>query len=109
MSGLDIAAWVSREVDNRFGQGMGAPALYISMDLDGLDPAFAPGVAHIEPGGLSVRQVIDTIQSLKVDVVAADIVELLPSVDTPNQITARVAAKIAKEIAATLVHPTNVF
>ena len=38
----------------------GSPnALYLSVDLDVLDPAFAPGVSHHEPGGLSTRQVVD--------------------------------------------------
>ena len=46
------------------------------MDLDGIDPAFAPGVSHHEPGGLSTRQVIELIQNLDAEIVGADIVEL---------------------------------
>jgi hypothetical protein len=38
--------------------------VYISCDLDCLDPAFAPGVAHREPGGLSTRQLLDTIHAI---------------------------------------------
>jgi len=40
--------------------------LYISLDIDGIDPAFAPGVAHPEPGGLSSRQVIDLINQIEI-------------------------------------------
>lgn len=76
--------------------------VYISVDLDGLDPAFAPGVAHPEPGGLSTRQVLDVIQSIDQPIVGADIVELNPSLDL-NGLTAVVAAKLLKEIAGMMV------
>jgi arginase family enzyme len=68
------------------------------LDLDVLDPAFAPGISHYEPGGLSVRGVITMIQDLSADVVGADIVELNPSRDI-NGMTAMAAAKFLKEIA----------
>ena len=76
--------------------------LYISFDVDALDPAFAPGVSHREPGGLSTRQVINVIQNLKGNVVGADIVEFNPRVD-PLAITATVCAKLLKEIAARMI------
>jgi len=76
-------------------------AVYLSVDLDGLDPAFAPGVSHPEPGGLSVRDVISLIQDLKAPMVAADIVECNPAVD-PTGVTSVVAAKLLKEIAASM-------
>jgi len=76
--------------------------LYISFDLDALDPAFAPGVSHREPGGLSTRQAIDVIQKLKGNVVGADIVEFNPRTD-PLHITGTVCAKILKEIAAKMI------
>jgi arginase len=76
--------------------------VYISFDLDALDPAFAPGVSHHEPGGLSTRQAIDTILALKADVIGADIVEFNPRRD-PLQITAAVCAKLVKEIAAKML------
>lgn len=73
--------------------------LYISFDLDVLDPAFAPGVSHHEPGGLSVREALTFIQSIQVRIVGADIVEYNPVRDRDN-VTAMVAAKMLKEIAA---------
>ena len=76
-------------------------AVYLSVDLDGLDPAFAPGVSHPEPGGLSVRDVISLIQNLEAPMVGADIVECNPAVD-PTRITSVVAAKLLKEIAAAM-------
>lgn len=71
--------------------------LYISLDLDVLDPAYAPGLSHHEPGGMSSRQIINLIQSIKVPVVGADIVELNPTRDV-NNMTAMVAYKFMKEI-----------
>lgn len=70
---------------------------YISIDLDALDPAFAPGISHYEPGGLSVRDVVETLHSLNVHVVGADIVEYNPAKDINNQ-TAFVCAKFIKEL-----------
>ena len=54
---------------------------YLSIDLDGLDPAFAPGVSHHEPGGLSVRELLELIEVLPGPLVGADIVELNPDRD----------------------------
>ena len=76
----------------------GAP-LYISVDLDGFDPAFAPGVSHHEPGGLSVRDVLNVLHRIRTPIVGADIVELNPSRDV-HGVTATLAAKLVKELAA---------
>ena len=76
--------------------------LYLSLDLDALDPAFAPGVSHHEPGGLSTRQVIDIIQSINVPLVGADIVEYNPTRDI-NDMTAMVCAKLFREIISKMV------
>lgn len=71
--------------------------LYISFDLDAIDPGATPGVSHQEPGGLSLRDVLAVIQGLQVPVIGADIVELNPTVDL-NGMTARVASKLVREI-----------
>ncbi|WP_025664815.1 agmatinase [Aquimarina megaterium] len=71
--------------------------VYISLDMDGFDPAYAPGVSHHEPGGLSSRQVIDLIHNIKGEIVGADIVEYNPNRDFQNM-TAFLAAKMMKEI-----------
>jgi len=76
--------------------------LYLSLDLDALDPAFAPGVSHPEPGGLSTRQLLDILQTLPSPLVGADIVELNPLRDV-HDLTARVAAKMLKEVAARML------
>ena len=76
--------------------------VYLSIDIDGIDPAFAPGVSHREPGGLSVRDVITMIHTLAGPIVGADVVEYNPSQDLGG-VTASVAAKITREIAGTML------
>lgn len=71
--------------------------VYLSLDMDAIDPAFAPGVSHHEPGGFTSRQVIHLLQRLKGQVIGADLVEFNPQRD-PSGITAMLAAKLYKEI-----------
>jgi arginase len=76
--------------------------LYISIDLDAFDPAFAPGVSHHEPGGLSVRDVLAVLDRVRAPIVGTDIVEYNPSRDV-NGVTAVLAAKLVKEVAAVVL------
>ncbi len=78
--------------------------LYISFDLDALDPAFAPGVSHHEPGGLSTRQAVQVIQNLKARIVGFDIVELNAARD-PSGTTAAAAFKLMREIMGKIIRP----
>jgi agmatinase len=71
-------------------------AVYVSVDLDGIDPAFAPGVSHPVPGGLSSRQVLNLLQSLPGKLVGMDVVELNPSRDHGGN-TAVLAARLLHE------------
>ena len=74
------------------------PPVYVSIDIDGIDPAFAPGVSHYEPGGLSVREVLDLIHALPAPIIGADVVEYNPHRDIQGM-TANVAAKLVRELA----------
>jgi arginase len=76
--------------------------VYLSLDLDGLDPAFAPGVSHHEPGGLTTREVIDLLHDLPGPILGADLVEFNPLRD-PAGTTAALAAKLVKEILGRMV------
>jgi len=89
---IDMRAWVGGARPELAGP------LYVSIDLDGLDPAFAPGVSHPEPGGLTVRDAIGLVQALPEPPVGADVVEFNPSRD-PLGLTAHAAAKLVKELA----------
>ena len=75
--------------------------LYVSIDIDALDPAFAPGVSHHEPGGLTVRQIVNILLDLDTPIIGGDVVELNPTRDI-NGMTAVVAAKLVKELAAAM-------
>ena len=80
-------------------------AVYLSLDLDGLDPSAAPGVSHPEPGGFTTRQVVSLIQSTE-GLVGADLVEYNPENDL-RDLTARVAAKLVKEIVCAIHRRTD--
>lgn len=90
-----------KDFDFNFIQDLQSP-LYVSLDLDVLDPAFAPGISHHEPGGLSTRELITIIQSIPVHIVGADIVELNPVRDVHNM-TAMLAYKLFKELVAKMI------
>ena len=76
--------------------------VYITFDLDGLDPAFAPGVSHQEPGGFSTREALSIIHAIDAPIVGADVVELNPTTDIGGM-TAKVAARLVKEIASQMM------
>jgi len=93
---MDMRAWAEGARPDVAGP------IYLSLDLDGIDPAFAPGVSHQEPGGLTVREVLALIQRLPGRIVGADVVEYNPLCDLGGA-TARVAAKLVKEIASRMI------
>jgi arginase len=76
--------------------------IYISFDMDVLDPAFAPGISHREPGGMTVREAIAHLHAIAGTIVGADIVEYNPVQDISGM-TAIVATKIAREILGRMI------
>jgi agmatinase len=78
-----------------------APRVYLSVDIDVLDPAFAPGTGTPEPGGLSTRELLWTVRhaGLELSLCAADVVEVSPPYDQAG-ITALAAERVALEILA---------
>ena len=79
-----------------------AGPVYVSFDMDVLDPGFAPGVSHREPGGMSVREAIAHLHAIEGEIVGADVVEYNPVQDIAG-VTATVAAKIVKEILGKMI------
>ena len=79
-----------------------AGPVYVSFDMDVLDPAFAPGVSHREPGGMSVREAIAHLHAIAGTIVGADVVEYNPGQDVTG-VTATAAAKILKEILGKMI------
>jgi agmatinase len=97
---LDMRAWAAGARPELRGP------LYVSLDMDGIDPAFVPGVSHREPGGLSVREVVTMIQSLPGPIVGADVVELNPTQDSSGA-SATVAAKFVRELASRMLETSS--
>ena len=93
---IDMRRWVAGDRPRL------ANPVYISLDIDVLDPAFAPGVSHREGGGLSTREVLTQLQALRVPIVAADLVEYNPERDLDG-ITSGICAKLLKELLAAMM------
>jgi len=74
--------------------------LYISIDIDVLDPSIAPGTGYAIPGGFTYREVWKILREVtkNINIIGFDIVEVSPSLDLPNNITLNVAAKIIIEL-----------
>jgi guanidinopropionase len=74
---------------------------YVTFDLDCLDPSVAPGVSNLEPGfgGMTIREATRVLQGLNgLNIIGADVVCLMPTKDSPNQITAQVAMVMMFEL-----------
>lgn len=76
--------------------------VYLSLDIDAIDPAFAPGVSHREPGGLTTREVIRLMHQINTPLVGADIVEFNPNKDI-DDMTSQLCAKLVKEVAGKML------
>lgn len=86
-------------VGERIRQRVGRGPVFVSFDVDFVDPAFAPGTGTPEPGGPSSAEALALVRALAgLDVVAADVVEVLPAYDGPGQVTALLAAHVAYEL-----------
>jgi agmatinase len=78
----------------------GAKGIFISVDIDVVDPGLAPGTGTPEPGGLNSREILDTVRRLSRDlnVLGADVVEVSPPYDGPGEQTVYLANRIVLEI-----------
>jgi agmatinase len=89
-------------VDDAVAASAGSDAIgvFLSVDVDVVDPGMAPGTGTPEPGGITSRELLDTIRRLsrELRVVGADIVEVSPPYDGPGQITAFLANRIVLEV-----------
>jgi len=93
---IDMRAWFAGDRPAVSGP------VYVSLDMDVFDPAFAPGVSHREPGGLSVRDVLGVLETFAGALIGADVVEYNPSQDIAG-VTAPVCAKLVKELAGHMI------
>ncbi len=79
-----------------------ADRVYLSVDIDVLDPAHAPGCGNPEPGGISTRDLLTFIHNIDAEIVGMDLVEVVPAYD-PSMITASAGAKIIMEVMGTII------
>ncbi|MEX1178609.1 MAG: agmatinase family protein [Nitriliruptor sp.] len=77
-----------------------AVGVFLSIDVDVVDPGMAPGTGTPEPGGLTSRQLLDTVRRLgrELHVLGADVVEVAPHYDQPMDITAALANRVVLEL-----------
>jgi agmatinase len=77
---------------------LSAGPVYVTVDIDFVDPAYAPGTGTPEPGGATAAELLAAIDGLRgLDLVGADVVEVAPAYD-PGGITAALAAKVVREL-----------
>ncbi|KAJ9301021.1 hypothetical protein DTO217A2_7797 [Paecilomyces variotii] len=96
-------AGVAKKLVDRIGLDPEQP-VYLSVDIDVLDPGTAPGTGTPEPGGWTTREFIRILRGIeKLNIVGADIVEVSPSYDNMGETTALAAAQVAFEIITTMV------
>jgi agmatinase len=87
-------------LDEAIEQALDGPeAIYLSVDVDVLDPAYAPGTGTPEPGGLTSRELLGAVRRIvgRVNLAGLDVVEVAPVYDGPGQITAEVAHRVVLE------------
>ncbi|KAL4778490.1 arginase family-domain-containing protein [Aspergillus varians] len=93
-------AGVVEEIKSRVGNNR----VYISVDIDVLDPAYAPATGTAEPGGFTTRELLSIVDALSgLPVVGADIVEVAPIYDTAAETTTLAAAEVAHSLLGLMV------
>ncbi|GKZ18283.1 hypothetical protein AbraIFM66951_000841 [Aspergillus brasiliensis] len=96
---LGVAGLVE-EIRSRVGDSR----VYISVDIDVLDPAYAPATGTAEPGGFTTRELLTILDALRgMPVIGADVVEVAPIYDTAGETTTLAAAEVANSLLALMV------
>jgi guanidinopropionase len=99
----EFTALGGEAVIRRIREVVGDGPIYVSFDIDSLDPAFAPGTGTPEVGGLSTREVLQILQGLKgLNIIGGDVVEVAPQYDSTTN-TAQAGAQMLFEILSLMV------
>ena len=77
----------------------GPEHVFLSIDIDVLDPSYAPGTGGLEPGGFTTMELLRAVRHIvsRIDIVGMDVSEVLPAWDTPGNITAVAANRVVME------------
>ncbi|MGI8825708.1 MAG: agmatinase [Chloroflexota bacterium] len=99
-----LATQDAHQVGAALAHRFGDMPVYLSLDIDAFDPAFAPGTGIPDAGGLTTRWVLDLIHGLApLNLVTADVVEVAPSLDVPSDATSLLALKVILELLGNVV------
>ncbi|HJO05080.1 MAG TPA: agmatinase [Acidobacteriota bacterium] len=102
----ELYALGQEEVIARSRKSLGSGPCYVTVDIDVLDPAYAPGTGGLEPGGMNVRELQSLIRGFAgLDIAAADVTEVSPPLD-PTGITALAACSVMFELLCLLASDT---
>ena len=95
---LGVSSFTKKIID--FFEKSDIKDIYISIDIDALDPSIAPGTGYAIPGGFTYREAWKILREVtkKVNIIGFDIVEVSPSLDLLNNVTLKVAAKLIIEL-----------
>jgi agmatinase len=103
ITGTELAALSPAQYGERVRARIGGGPVYLSFDIDVLDPAFAPGTGTPEVAGLEPREALAFLRALAgIPLTGFDVVEVAPAYDGPGQVTALHAAAVAYELLALL-------
>ncbi|KAI0109035.1 arginase [Nemania sp. FL0031] len=95
LTARDIDRFGTAGIASRIRDRVSGGPVYISVDIDVLDPAFAPATGTPEPGGWTTRELLAILDGLTgLDVVGADVVEVAPAYDTRGETTTLAAAEV---------------
>jgi agmatinase len=91
---------IIRKINDRVGHGN----VYISIDIDVLDPAYAPATGTAEPGGWTTRELLSILDGLSgLKIIGADVVEVAPAYDNAGETTCIAAAEVARTLIELMV------
>jgi arginase family enzyme len=96
----DIRDLGIKEVIRRAVEAVGPGPAFLTVDIDVLDPAFAPGTGTPEPGGMTTSELLWAVRelALRTEVIAADVVEVIPTGVGSADVTALAADRVVREI-----------
>ncbi|SCW01650.1 LAFE_0E04302g1_1 [Lachancea fermentati] len=95
----DFDIYGFKEIVRQIKERVGDLPVYLTIDIDVLDISVAPGTGTPEPGGLTARELLTVLDGLEgLNIVGADVVEVLPAFDSNGEITSIVAAQVIDSI-----------
>lgn len=100
----DIDEFGAKGIIKKLRERVGGGNVYITVDIDVLDPAFAPATGTAEPGGWTTRELLTVLDGLVgLNVIGADVVEVAPAYDNTGETTCLAAAEVGRSLIGLMV------